>query len=189
MRNVVCQACTLPSVCLPHRCQLPPHDLVAMCYLTGVFPCNDGVFSGSLPHYWCSMGHPGLNPGSSIRAMVRPLVVGSGGSVRGRLRCAIMVSRSFVSICEFHALDTLLVPATFLEPFDQHDSEHLLTRSLVPVPDVSRAPETLSVVDPCVEPLISRIGLALSVFPSPSLRVLVWPSPEDRCFFSHRLAR
>ena len=35
--NVVCQACTLPSVCLPHRCLLPPHDLVAMCYLTGFY--------------------------------------------------------------------------------------------------------------------------------------------------------
>ena len=75
-----------------------------------------------------------------------------------------MDSGSFVPMCECHALDTLLVPATCLEPFDQHDSEHLLTRSSVPVPDVSRAPKILSVVGPCVESLISRIGLALGMF-------------------------
>ena len=35
--QVLRQVCTLPSVCLPHRCLLPPHELVAMCYLTGFF--------------------------------------------------------------------------------------------------------------------------------------------------------
>ena len=69
-----------------------------------------------------------------------------------------------------------------MEPFVQPDSEHLLTRSSVPVPDVSRAPEILSVVVTCVGPLISRIGLALSVFPSPSFCLLVLLSPEDRLF-------
>ena len=130
------------------------------------------------------MGLPGLNPGSSIRAMVRPLVVGSGGSVRSRLRCALKDSRLSVPICDFHALDTLLVPATFLERFDQHDSEHLLTRSLVPVPDVTRVPETLSVVDPCVEPLISRIGLALSVFHLPLYGGWCRRHPRIDVFFS-----
>ena len=64
---------------------------------------------------------------------------------------------------------------------DQYDSEHLLTRSSVPVPDASRAPVILYIVVTCVEPLISRIGLALS-FSSPSFCRSVLPSPEDRLY-------
>ena len=103
-------------------------------------------------------------------------------SVRGRLRFAILDSGSFVPICEFHPLEPLIESAPLMEPFEQPDSEHLLTCSSVPVPDVSRAPEIPSVVVTCVGPLISRIGLALSVFPSPPFCLLVLLSPEDRLF-------
>ena len=85
-------------------------------------------------------------------------------------------------MCEFHSLESLMESTPLMQPFEQRDPEHLLTRSSVPVPDVSRAPEILSVVGTCVEPFVSRIGLALSVFPSPSFCGLVLPSPEDRLF-------
>ena len=127
-------------------------------------------------------GPLGPQPWFTIRAPVQPLGEGFGCGVRGRLRFAILDSGSFVPICEFHPLEPLMESAPLMEPFVQPDSEHLLTRASVPVPDVSRAPEILSVVVTCVGPLISRIGLALSVFQSPSFGGSVLPSREDRLF-------
>ena len=155
--NVVCQACTLPSVCLPHRCLLFPHVL----FVGGMsfrrrcvhwLSASLLVLYGSpLPQPWFFHSCPG--PASWGRFW---------------LWCqgpSEMCYHGLKFVCTDAPISCS--SATLMEPFEQHDPEHLLTRSLVPVPDASRAPVILDVVVTCVEPLISRIGLALS-FSSPS---------------------
>ena len=69
-----------------------------------------------------------------------------------------------------------------MEPLNSPSPEHLLTRSSIPIPEASRAPEILYVVVTCVEAFISGISLALLVFSSHSFSGSVLPSHEDRLY-------